>query len=308
MVSFYKIYGCVLASEFQFKTQLPIGNAPADLTFVLAQSPLPYSDWQSLDPQVQLSGVNLYCCKTYDVLNVVDVVNFYIFDNKIIAHLLDPQYDYQIEVLFMGLVFSYWLEKHDICAFHASAVNVDGNAIAFLSTNAGGKSSLAATLTQLGHTFITDDILPVRYTNEQYIASPSFPQMRMWPQIAEHFVGDYEHLPLAHPAYDKRRVPVDLLGKFYTESVPLQAIYLPERVEDETVRISIEQVSQGQAMMDLLANSFAIHILEYDAMRSKRFRRLSHLVRVIPIYKLSYPSGMKLLSSVCESILKHVKN
>ena len=105
-----------------------------------------------------------------------------------------------MEIRLLGPVFSFWLELQGIPVLHASAVLVEGQAVAFLSSNYGGKTSLAATLMQAGHPLLTDDFLPVERGDGLYLGRPGYPTMRMWPEEAEHFLGSYEDLGLVHPA------------------------------------------------------------------------------------------------------------
>ncbi len=134
----------------------------------------------------------------------------------------------------LGDVLSYWLERQGIRALHAAAVVANGRAAAFLSSNYGGKSSLAAAMMQVGCPLLTDDILPVEETGGIFIGRPGYPTMRMWPDEAAYFLGSYEHLPLVHPELSKRRVFVgpDGFGSFCETSQALSCIYLPERRDD----------------------------------------------------------------------------
>jgi hypothetical protein len=304
MSALYRLYGQTLATDFNFKTPLLPGSGTPDLTFCCVDAPPEYQDWRRVEPVVDLPGsISLHCCGDYDVFHFVDLAEFYIFPDKIICCLLDANYDYQVEVILLGFALSYWLEKRGIPALHAAAVNISGEGVVFLSTNAGGKSSLAATLTQMGHSLLTDDILAIQQVGSRFIGHPGFPQARMWPEVATHFVGSYEHLELAHPAYEKRRVPVELLGEFCTEAVPLARVYLPQRQEDGAADVQVEAIPAAQAIMSLMGYSFAAGYAEAAGLQAQRFRFFGALVQAVPVYKLTYPSGYHLLPDVCRRII-----
>ncbi len=55
---------------------------------------------------------------------------------------------------------------------HASAVGVDGRAVAFTAASGSGKSSLAAHLVAAGASFLTDDVLALEYANHAVLAHP----------------------------------------------------------------------------------------------------------------------------------------
>ena len=55
---------------------------------------------------------------------------------------------------------------------HASAVGVDGRAVAFTAASGSGKSSLAAHLVAAGASFLTDDVLALEGTSDAVLAHP----------------------------------------------------------------------------------------------------------------------------------------
>ena len=62
----------------------------------------------------------------------------------------------------LGWVLSFALVKQGYEPLHATAVVVDGKAVAFLGTSGDGKSTLAAAFLHAGHTLLTDDLLLIR--------------------------------------------------------------------------------------------------------------------------------------------------
>ena len=86
-------------------------------------------------------------------------------------------------------MFSYWLERQGIPVLHASAVTVEGQAVAFLSSNDGGKTSLAATLMQAGYALLTDDLLPVERADEQFLGRPAIPRCACGRRKRSTFLG-----------------------------------------------------------------------------------------------------------------------
>ena len=225
-------------------------------------------DWQAIAPAYASQShtddgesiAYLYRLDDCDVLRFTRVADFYLWPDRIVCHLLDPAYASLVEIYFLGPVLSFFLERRGIPMLHASAAVVDGRAAAFLSSNHGGKSALAATLMQAGHRLLTDDILPIEQVGGRFLGRPGYPCMRMWPDEAQHFLGHYEGLEIVHPQLDKRRVVVgpEGFGAFCAEARPLACIYIPERRDPaewgEAVRI--EPLRPTAALMALVRNSF----------------------------------------------------
>lgn len=304
----YRLFGLSLASSFPFSTPLPRGRGAAELTFEDASGVRPAEPWPEpvyRSPYLQEDGESfsfLYRLPRCEVLRFTGVVDFYLGSRSIASHLLDAGASHLIELRLLGPVLCYWLERQGLPVLHASAVEIAGSAVAFLSTHHGGKTGLAAALLQAGGTLLTDDLLAVEEVTERpagFLARPSYPQMRMWPDEATHFLGGYEDLPVVHPDYAKRRVPVD---RFSASARPLTAIYLPERREGGEIRI--EPVSPGTALLEVVRHSFSPYLVEAVGWQPRRLEVFSRLVTSVPVRRLLYPSGFAELPRVVEALLQ----
>jgi hypothetical protein len=312
----YQIFGIKMASNYSFANRLVSASGVQDIAFCCIDKPSAAVDldWHSIRPiyasqRLLDSGeptLSIYRLKECDIVHFAGIVDFYLWPDGIISHLLDPSYRHLIEIRLLGEVFSIWLELHGMPALHASAIvrNDKSCVAAFLSTNKGGKSVLAATLMQEGHSLLTDDILAVEERGLNFLGRPGYPQMRMWPGEAEHFLGHYQDLEIVHPRYSKRRVPVgfDGLGSFHSGAAPLTVLYLPHRMESPT-DIEIEPISPKDAVIELIRNSFSARIVEALGLSMLRMSFFSRLAMRVPMRRLFYPSGVQHLPKVREAII-----
>jgi hypothetical protein len=292
----YKIFGFKMASEFPFANRMTTASGDPDVTFHCVNAPPIAGDWQKVEPCLASpriteegeSRFSIHRLEEYDVIHFAGIADFYLWPDRIVSHLLDPAYDYLVEIRLLGEVFTIWLELHDLPALHASAIVESDKAAAFLSTNKGGKSVLAASLMQEGRPLLTDDILAVEESQNTFLGRPSYPQMRMWPGEAMHFLGHYQDLEIVHPGYTKRRVPVgpDGLGAFCSESRPLSALYLPKRLASTEGKIKIETVSPRDAIIELIRNSFSSRIVEALGLGAKRLEFFARLARQVPMHRI----------------------
>lgn len=307
----YGLYGLRLASDFLFSSALPEVGGEPELAFDLVEEP-PVTGWEkeapafSSSPQldgVEESLVHVFRQDDYYVLRLTGIADYYLWSDRIACHLLNESYAYLVEIHLLGAAFSLWLELRGIPALHAAAVAVGGRAVGFLATNKGGKSSLAATLMREGHPLLTDDILPVEPRGEAFVARPGYPQMRMWPEQALHFVGHYEGLDTVHPAYSKRRVCVS--GNFCDETSPLSCLYLPERrtPEEWGERVEFSPVPSVEALMALIGESFIPHTVEGLGLQPQRLSLFARLLSQIPVRRVVYPEGFHYLPRVQKALL-----
>jgi hypothetical protein len=301
-----------MASDYHFANPLPRISGVPEVTFTCRRTrshlaegveKLVYASESRTD-----DGESMFSVHTMEgghIIHHAKTVDFYLTTDAIIAHLLDPAYGYMVEILLLGEIFSLWLELRGIPVIHASASVVDNNAIAFLSTNKGGKSGLAAAFAQQGHPILTDDILPLEDRHNRFLARPGYPAMRMWPDQAEHFVGGYEDLEIVHPAYSKRRIPVgpDGYGSFCSEEKLLKAIYLPQRLSPDS-DITIEPLSKKNAFFVVIQNSFSAGLIEHLGLQPQRMNFFSRMVLQVPVRRLNYPEGFDQLSRVVDVVLE----
>lgn len=307
----YRVYGVSLATSYPFTSPLPTCADPPDLSFALVDEPAA-SHWDRQAPLFQSPRLLedgrprlfVYDGSGYHVLRFTDVADFYLWPDRIECQLHDPDYEFMIEMHLLGLVFSLWLALSGILALHASAVAVEDVAVGFLASNQGGKTSLAAALSQLGHGILTDDVLAIRRTDALFVAAPGFPQMRMWPDLAEHFFGPTPELQLYHPGYDKLRVPVgpDGVGSFCREPRRLQVLYLPDRATEATA-VEIEPVASSAAVIELIRNTFGILSVEVLGRQSERLEFIATMLGQVPVRRLAFPSGLDRLPAVADAIL-----
>lgn len=301
MVSF-QIFGITVTSNYSFATQLLVASneqagqtEKTDLTFRV----------------VEKVPSNIHKLEAPHQLSFIGVATYSIWPDHILCHLLDLKYSYLVEIHFLGAVLAYWLELNSIPAMHASAVCHNGKAIAFLSNNKGGKSSLAATFMQIGNDLLSDDILPVEIKDGRILGRPGYPSMRMWPDEASHFLSGLENLVLVHPKYQKRRVPVGAngFGNFCPSPQPLSCFYLPERRDPAEWGAGIEiiPISPQKAIIELIRYSFLARFVEARGLQPVRLGFFAKLVQEVPVKRLIYPNGYTYLPAVREAILQDVE-
>ena len=247
----------------------------------------------------------LYCLEHFEALCFSGSTDFYLQQGTIVGHLLDPALDFLVEIRLLGPVLSYWLERQGIPTLHASAVAVDKRAIAFLSSHGGGKTGLAAAMMCAGFPLLTDDVLPIEESGGRFLGRPGYPQMRMWADEAEYFLGRFEDLPLVHPAVTKRKVAIGSggFGAFHDAALPLTCIYLPERVAKGP--IEIQEISPRDALIELVRHSFSPHLVEAVGLQPARLDLFARLVMQVPVRRLRYPSGFERLPEVVEKLLRN---
>jgi len=325
----YRLYGLDLVSDFPFTHPLPelAGEPPAgraEVRFdllprgaVLPGDEAPGARVVYRSPERAKGGESVLIATRAGertLLRFAGVAEFSVAPERIAARPEgsdDPRLPAVVELRLLGPVLAFRLESSGVAVLHASAVAVDGRAVAFLSANRGGKTTLATSLMAAGAKLLTDDVLavqaPAAGSSGDFLALPGYPQVRAWPADAERLLGPapaaLAGLVRAHPGHDKLRVPVgpDGLGRFEPSPSPLARIYLPERRNGGPV--SIVPVPAREALMALVRHSFLPRLVEALGWAERRLDLLAALAEAVPVRRLVYPGGAGRLEAVRRAVL-----
>jgi hypothetical protein len=314
----FQLFDLSVASNYLFKTRFPAAGSPVDLFFACQRHAPLAVEWEQVRPQFAsrqettegASQFLLLAAGGCVMLRFANIADFYLWTDTIVCHLVDPAYDYLVEIYFLGTVMACWFELQGMPALHAAASVVNGRVVAFLSSNKGGKSSLAAALMRQGCPLLTDDILLVERREDGVFGRSGYPQMRMWPEQAAEFYGRAEPFSKVHPDYEKRRIPVDYEQPelFAAGRYPLARFYIPERYDagDGRAEITITPVPPVEMVLTLAGYSFLFWLVEAIGLQPGRLKTLAQAVHHAPVRRLRYPSGVEHLAAVCQAILADI--
>ncbi len=168
------------------------------------------------------------------------------------------------------------LSLQGIWCLHASAVEVNGNLVAFLGKSGDGKSTLADFLAQQpGVKLASDDILPIMLLNGSLFASPQFPQLKLPASI--------------QPA------------QYLPPKLPLSKIYLLK----EAPTIATDSLSDSETALTLISHTVAARLFN-ELLLSKHFEFCSQVSRQVRVQTFAYPRVYSQLPNVVEELLADI--
>ncbi len=310
------MYGIALASDYEFVSTLPPTAGPPDVSFscsALRPSGLDWAAATVVDAQGRRAdGASAFVFARFPdhaAVRITGAVDFHIWPDRIVCHLVDERHQYLVEIALFGMVLALWLELRGVATIHASAAVVDGRAVAFLASRGAGKTSTAAACIASGHELLTEDLLAVEERDKAFVGRPGYPMLRLWPEQAERFAGPgWEKLPIVHPDFPKRRIPVGAsgFGTFRDRSSALHRLYLLERAQDAGAGTIITPVRPQEAVMALVRHSFLPREVQRYGLQRARMELFARLTAVTPVARLRYPAGYDRLPSVVEAIAEDV--
>lgn len=202
--------------------------------------------------------------------------------------------------LYLNQVLPLALSRQSKLVLHASAVEIENSAVAFMGESGWGKSTLAASFCTSGHRLLTDDGLLLEKDSRGYFVTPSHPSIRLWNDSRQALIP--KNTPAA-PTIDYTPKAQLLAGEeiaFCEKARPIHRLYFLGN--DKVENISIKPITGKGVLMGLVQNSFLLDIEEQEMLAS-HFKQLSILANTPIFYRLNYPRLYEALPEVREAIL-----
>ena len=201
----------------------------------------------------------------------------------------------------LGQVLSFSLLASGEEPLHATAVVVNGKAIAFLGDCGYGKSTLGAALLRAGHRILTDDLLALKPAGAGYLAYPGIPRIKLFPSVSRRVLGRDQGTPLNHGT---SKQILRLAGdQAFPRPAPLAALYVLSPPAPRVRRVAVEALSRSAALLDLVRNTFNNVVQDRDRL-ARQFLFASRLAARIPLKLLTYPRNFAALPTVVDAVLK----
>ena len=195
-------------------------------------------------------------------------------------------------------------------ALHASVVNVDGRAVAFLGASGQGKSTLAASLARRGHTVLSDDCCILCRTATGFDVSPTYPGLRLFPESISGVLGDTgaPRLEVAHYSSKQRIVPGDSGGPFMNRRVTLGALYViaPQTTLALATRVRISARTSRESALAIIGGTFCLDVTDVRRVR-EGFELAAEAASSNPVRLLAFPWNLARLDQVAGEIVDDLR-
>lgn len=209
---FYRAYGLIIQSPIPLP-ELVAGAGVPDVVIRLGQWEAP-PDANIETAQMQIIGKDIQ-------LFWSDIGRFLVREGReIIIHPLPGVQEHVLRLFILGTTLAMLLHQRGLAVFHASAVAVGDEAVAFAGVKGAGKSTFAATLHAAGHHLIADDIVAIDASSGSPMVVPGFPHLKLWPDSVALLGQDPESLPCLRPEVEKRSY--SLSQRFAQRPLPLR--------------------------------------------------------------------------------------
>ncbi len=240
-----------------------------------------------------------------------------------------------------SLGLTCWLELQGVPCIHANAITLDDDSALVIAPSRTGKSTLTTLLASHQFKLMTDDMAAIHPSGDGiFTIYPSWPKVRLWPDMANSLIGmevdthgnsgsnvgemdEYsindvllKDKPLiaapqkkhVHQKFAKYEIKFDESNNVWRHKpAQLKVIYYLERLEEAAnVECKIERLSASNALMILLQNSMLANAYVSMGIEMERLTSLAEILESIPLFKISYRSGLSNLENVGDRLKQHM--
>jgi hypothetical protein len=203
-----------------------------------------------------------------------------------------------IAILLAGTIIAYLLCADGNLVLHASAVEVEGTALAFIGQSGQGKTTMATLLCAAGYPLVADDLLPVELQGDDVMCVPVGTELRVREKV-ETLLERFDSRTTRRLTVDERHaVAPQTTG---AKKLPLTAIVVPWP-DREVGEVTARRLAAGDAAVTL-ARCQRVEGWSSPSMLRTQFEAISTVVRSVPVLVMRVPWGPPFRDSLANAVL-----
>jgi hypothetical protein len=206
-----------------------------------------------------------------------------------------------LRLFVVGAGFGVLLHQRGYLVLHASAAVIDGGVAGLLGGRGWGKSTTAMALRQRGHRIIADELLVMRFEDDQVIAMPGSSPLKLRSDALTSMSGDPATSVPVRPGHDKYFVSDSTIteGEF-----PLRTLFLLGAGDT----LSVAAVPPAEAFFGVAPHvyvcRFGTGFLESTGAH-QTFRQLGLLLKRTSVMRLNRQRDLSQLSEIARLVELH---
>ncbi len=285
MKYYYKIYGLVLESDYEFHQFANIDkddvkNVDIRVNYGNIKKDILESIEQKYDFGVYSTGVWFK--------NQVGI--FWIHDKSEINFIENEDISIEDASVFLpGLCLSILLWQRGDIVIHGSCLRYRDKTIIISGNSGAGKSTIATELIKRGAKLIADDVSCLREENGEFVSYPAFPVQKLCADQIE--ANGLNKEKLKQITYDLNKYEVDRKDEFYDSACKIDYFFRIEK--DDVELLKIETITGAEKLKIVLKSIFldwmfneAFKFKPEDFIRCTRFSNNINIFKIVRPYEV----------------------
>lgn len=282
-----------------FQSMLPLpelregaGEGVADVVVSLGPAPRPIDRVQPVVANV-VAGPDLFW------MDVPGTARLLVRDAREIA--VEPYPDARegdIRAYLLGSAIGALLHQRGWLPLHASAVEIDGRAVAFIAPSGGGKSTIAMHLHHRGHRVICDDICAIDVQAGGARLWPGLRNLKLWRTSLAAIDATPDALEPVLASLDKYRFPITALADY--RAYDLRAVVLLAWGDEP----ELVALSGAEAVGALIANTFRGQLVAPMARAAEHWRQCLATFQAAGVHRLTRQRALDRLDAASDLVTR----
>lgn len=181
----------------------------------------------------------------------------------------------RLGLILIGPVLSVILRQRGFLVLHASCVQINDVAVAFMGTSGCGKSTLAAAFYTRGYKVLTDDIMPIKITENTATAFPSYPYFKLFPESLSSLGEDTRKL--SSVTSKSLKLSYKFTNSFQDKPLNIQRIYVLGKGEKH----EIHTIKPQEAFIELVRHTRAMNLMDASESMTEHLHFCSQLIQKV---------------------------
>ncbi|MCI2255187.1 aldolase [Domibacillus sp. PGB-M46] len=209
-----------------------------------------------------------------------------------------------IRLYVLGTCMGAILLQRKVLPLHGSVIAIEGKAYAIVGDSGAGKSTLAASLLKKGYKLLSDDIIPVSFSEENNpLVLPTYPQQKLWQESLNQFGVESSQYKAITERETKFTIPV--ADHFINEPMPLEAVF--ELVKSKNQETQLLRIENMKRFFTLFNHTFRNSFVRRSGLMEWHFAASAKLVNKVDLYQLSRPVSRFTAFELTDLLLNAVK-
>jgi hypothetical protein len=294
----YQVHGLTLSSEFllpELARRDVADHANADVLISEGAVPPDGSPVAGV-PELQLAG-------NAAIFDIPQAGRFLVRGGREVVVEKAPGADMALLRLFLfGSVMGLICHQRGLVGLHASAVAIDGRAVAFTGQSGAGKSTLAAHCLAAGARLVADDLLVLSFERDGVFAHPGMPNVKLWRDALTVLGRGTDGLSPDWWRADKFHMP----AADVSAPVPLTRLHVLD-IDAAAGDGASERLQGRAAASSLIANTFRVEYLDAAQRRDSHFRDCMRLASALEVVRFRRAADASRLTATAAHILGELR-
>jgi hypothetical protein len=203
-----------------------------------------------------------------------------------------------LSLYLIGSVLGAILHQRGVLPLHASAVEVNGGAVAFAGPSGAGKSTVAAFLSRRGYPVIADDVCALAQQGDRAAVWPGVARLKLGREGLQALARSAEGLSHAGGTRDKFQLPVSSFAD-PARPVPLSMVYV---LTDDAGDVWTQRVEGLEAIEAVASQTYCREFVESMGLERVWFHRVARVANGVEIRRLMRPRGFQHMERVLDRL------